>query len=435
MKTKKDDSVHSVNVVTLGCSKNLVDSEYLLKQFKYNNLQIKVDENTFADLVIINTCGFILDAKEESIDNILQWVGAKKQGKIKKLIVMGCLSERYKGELQEEIPEIDGLFGVNQFKEIINSLNFSYQKQLVNERFITTPNHYAYLKISEGCDRTCAFCAIPSFKGKYTSRTLDEICKEAEFLSGQGTKELILIAQDLTYYGIDLYKKPMLAELLNSLDSINGIKWIRLHYAYPASFPMELIQIMQKNPKICRYLDIPFQHVNDNLLRNMRRGYRKKDIENLIDQLRSKIPGIALRTSFITGYPGEGEREFEELAEFINTQEFERLGVFTYSHEDGTFAAEKYLDEIPFEEKLRRKEKLMQIQQGISLKKNKEKIGQEIEVIVDREEGDLFIGRTQHDSPEVDNEVLITSGKKLSLGKFYKVRIHQVDEFDLYASI
>ncbi|MBN1252694.1 MAG: 30S ribosomal protein S12 methylthiotransferase RimO [Bacteroidales bacterium] len=428
---------HKVNIITLGCSKNTVDSEHLAAQLKANNIEISFDNfSNNADTVIINTCGFIKDAKEESIDTILEFVDAKNKGKIENLYVIGCLSERYKKDLKKEIKEVDKFFGVNDLNKILKSLNTKFKKELIGEREISTPKHYAYLKISEGCDRTCSFCAIPLIRGKHKSVPIEILVDEAKKLSEKGVKELILIAQDLTYYGIDLYKKQMLTELLKELVKIEKIKWIRLHYSYPAMFPDELIEIIARENKICNYIDIPVQHINDNVLKKMRRAHSKKSTIEIIQKLRTSNPKISIRTTLMVGHPGENNAEFEELKEFVKTTKFDRLGIFTYSEEEDTFGASNYEDTINEEIKTQRAEEIMSIQERISLDLNTKKIGEIFEVIIDSEEEDFYSARSEYDSPEVDNEILIfKEGKKLEIGKFYKVKIISSEEFILFADL
>jgi ribosomal protein S12 methylthiotransferase len=425
-------STKKVNIVTLGCSKNLVDSEHLLKQFEANGFECLHDSVEPSDIVIINTCGFILDAKEESISIIMDYIEAKKRGDIQKLYVMGCLSARYRKDLIKGIPEVDRFFGKFDFNEIIRELGIQKRKDLLFDRKLTTPSHFAYLKISEGCDRTCSFCAIPQFTGKHKSVPVEDLLHEAEILARNGVKELLLIAQELTYYGIDLYGKRKLPQLINKLSEINGIEWIRLHYAYPTGFPLELLTIIRENPKVCNYLDIPFQHVADNVLSNMRRNITGEQTRELIRKIRSEVPGITLRTTMLVGYPGETEEDFQELLDFIREAKFDRLGVFSYSHEDDTWAASKFSDEIPQEIKQERAGWLMEIQQTISEELTAKKVGKILKVIIDREEGEYFVGRTEFDSPEVDGEVLIRLDQKLKIGEFYDVKITSSDMFDLY---
>lgn len=422
-----------INVVTLGCSKNLVDSEYLMKQLQAGGYQIVHDsDKTEASIVIINTCGFIQDAKQESINTILEFAQAKSAGKIDKLYVMGCLSERYKPELKKEIPEADEFFGVNNMKDVLKDLQVDYKKELTGERLLTTPAHYAYLKISEGCNRKCSFCAIPLIRGKHISRPVEEIVAEATHLAAQGTKELILIAQDLSSYGLDLYKKPILAELLEKLSAIKGMEWIRLHYAFPASFPNEVIEVMKNHDNICKYLDIPFQHISNHVLKDMRRGIDKNETYSLIKYFREQIPGIALRTTLLVGHPGETDEDFEELKDFVQATRFDRLGIFPYSPEEGTWAYKHYPDNVPDALKQQRADEIMAIQAEISNELNREKVGKIFKILVDREVDDYYIGRTEFDSPEVDDEVLIAkNGKKLTIGNFYPVKIVSSSDFEL----
>jgi ribosomal protein S12 methylthiotransferase len=433
MNTKPSEA-ETVHVISLGCSKNLVDSEFLLRQLQAGNLHFlhNADINK-AGTVIINTCGFINDARQESIDTILQYVRAKKDGLIDKLFVIGCLSERYKKELESEIPEVNKYFGVNDLEDIVRNLGIDYRKELSGERVLTTPGHYAYLKISEGCDRTCSFCAIPMIRGRHVSKPVEQIMNEAAYLADKGVKELILIAQDLTWYGVDIHKKQMLSDLLCRLSDTGLFNWIRLHYAYPAGFPKEVIRIMKERDNICNYLDIPFQHVSNKVLRNMHRNHTKEQALELIDFFRKEIPGITLRTTVLVGHPGEGEKEFEELLCFIEDSRFERLGAFTYSEEENTFAAKEYKDAVSGKTKRNRFNTVMKLQQSVSREINKKKTGSILKVLIDRTEGDYFIGRTEADSPEVDNEVLIEkSDSNLIPGNFYNVRITSYEDYDLY---
>ena len=433
MKTK---GTKKVNIITLGCSKNLVDSESLMRQLASDGYKVVHDSNEQSEIVVVNTCGFINDAKQESIETILQFEDLRNNRKIEKLIVFGCLSERYKEELEKEIPVVDQYFGVYNLKELVESIGGHYKEELVGERHLTTPKHYAYLKISEGCDRTCSFCAIPLIKGKHKSRAIGELFKEAEFLVKQGVKEIILIAQDLSYYGLDLYKEPKLGELIDKLSDIKGLKWLRLHYTFPAKFPKDVIEIMKSKPNICKYLDIPVQHVSDKLLKNMRRGITKKQTYELIEYFRKEIPEMALRTTLLVGHPGETDEDFNELVEFVKFAQFERLGVFTYSEEENTYSAKNFKDDIPFSIKQTRMDEIMEIQREISNKLNNKKVGKVFKVIIDRKEGDYYIGRTEFDSPDVDNEVIINSlNKKLRTGSFYNVRITSADDFDLTGEI
>jgi len=409
---------NKVNVITLGCSKNLVDSEYLLKQLSANGFKVVHDSNSpDCDIIVINTCGFINDAKQESIETILQFEVLKKQNKIKKLFVFGCLSERYKEELTKEIPNVDQYFGVYDLKELIESIGANYKEELLGERLITTPKHYAYLKISEGCDRGCSFCAIPLIKGKHVSKAIPDLIKEAEQLVKNGAKEIILIAQDLSYYGYDIYKKPKLAELLDQLSEIKGLKWLRLHYAYPAKFPKEVLLVMKSKTNICNYLDIPFQHISDKILKLMRRGNTRKQTYDLIDAFKKHIPDMAIRTTLLVGHPGETDEDFKELLDFVRYAKFDRLGVFTYSEEENTYSAINYTDDIPFSIKQSRMNEIMEVQRQISNELNSKKIGKIFKTIIDRKEGGFYIGRTEYDSPEVDNEVLIETENKLKIGQ------------------
>jgi len=428
---------HKINIITLGCSKNLVDSEQLATQLKGGNVEVEFDSNNSnARSIVINTCGFIKDSKEESIETILNYAQARSLGKIDNLYVIGCLAERYKKDLQKEIPEVDQFFGVNDLQKIVKSLNVNYKEELLGERTISTPKHFAYLKISEGCDRTCSFCAIPLIRGKHQSVPMDLLVKQAQNLADQGVKELILIAQDLVSYGQDLYKENKLAELLKQLAQIEKIGWIRLHYTYPAGFPDEVIELMASEEKICSYIDIPLQHINDKVLKLMRRGHNRKTTMKLIATLRERIPNISIRTTLLVGHPGEGTEEFEELKEFVKEVQFDRLGVFTYSEEEGTYGAKNLTDDISEEIKAERSDEIMAIQQEISLKLNQEKVGKEFKILLDRIEGDYYIGRSEFDSPEVDNEILIPlNGHKLALGEFHKVKIESAQDYDLFGQI
>ena len=435
MKTRNPSRI-KVNVITLGCSKNLVDSEVLLRQLDYAKFEVSHDSPSKRhDIVIINTCGFINDAKQESIETILDVIKAKKQKQVTKVIVAGCLSERYYEDLKKEIPEVDAYFGVNKFHEIIEYLGREYKYELIGERLLTTPSHYAYLKISEGCNRKCSFCVIPLIRGKHISKPIEEILKEASLLAKKGVKELILIAQDLTYYGIDLYQKRKLAFLLEKLSEIEGIKWIRLQYAYPALFPMDVLKVMNERGNICKYLDIPFQHISDRLLKSMERGISKNKTLKLIETIRKKVPHISLRTSMIVGYPGETKKEFQELLNFVRRVKFDRLGVFTYSHEKNTKAF-GLKDKLSPKIKQQRVDRLMQVQQEISYERNISLIGTELNIIIDRKEDDYYIGRTEFDSPEVDNEILIPAAKhKLRIGNFYTAKVTDAEPFDLFGEI
>ncbi len=424
----------TINIVTLGCSKNLVDSEVLSSQLT-NDYLVVHDSNDKADIIVINTCGFINDAKEESVDTILRAVKSKMNGDAEKVLVTGCLSERYKEDLSKEIKEVDGFFGVNELSNVLNALDIDYKKELVGERVVTTPKHYAYLKISEGCNRNCSFCAIPIIRGKHVSKPKDEIVREVQFLAKQGVKEVILIAQDLTWYGIDIYKKRELPDLLNRISEVEGIEWIRLHYTYPANFPTGLLNVMHKNKKVCCYMDMPLQHISSRILRSMKRGLGGDKTIDLIKKIKTAIPNMALRTTLIVGYPGETEEEFEQLIDFVKDTRFDRLGVFVYSPEEDT-AAFSLNDNVPDDVKEDRRDRLMMVQQEISYGLNKEKIGSVVKVIIDRKEGNNYIGRTEFDSPEVDNEVIITSNStNIKIGKFYNVKITESDFFDLYGKI
>ncbi len=422
-----------INIITLGCSKNLVDSEKIMGQLQHGNFRVSHDADGPADIVVINTCGFIHDAKAESIDTILQYTQAKKRGLVGEVIVTGCLSQRYKDELKKEIPEADAWFGVDDPQDMFAYLKqkYSYETQ---ERYITTPSHFAYLKIAEGCDRTCSFCAIPLIRGRFKSRSIENLVEEAKQLADKGVKELLLIAQDLTYYGYDLEKQSMLPELLRALIPVKGIEWIRLHYAYPNNFPREVIDIMASEPKICRYLDIPLQHINDSILKSMRRSTDKATTVKLLNDFREKVPDVALRTTLLVGYPGETKKEFEELLEFVRNTRFDRLGVFTYSAEEGT-RAYALKDTVSKKEKERRAEAAMELQQTISLELNQEKVGKAFRVLIDREEGDYFVGRTEYDSPEVDNEVFIKKDPVIQVGEFFDVKIISAGEFELFGEI
>lgn len=432
-RTLKQDKV---NVITLGCSKNLVDSENLITQLKGNDYDVVHDsQDEDANIIIINTCGFIDLAKQESIDTILEYADVKKSGGIDKLFVTGCLSQRYKDDLEQEIPEVDAYFGTLELPGLLAKLNANYKHELIGERLITTPMHYAYLKISEGCNRTCSFCAIPLMRGGHVSRTIEDLVAEATNLAKRGVKEIMLIAQELTYYGLDIYKKRELPRLLMALNEVEGIEWIRLHYAYPSKFPLEILDAINACDKVCNYLDMPLQHINDDVLRSMRRQITRAETEQLLATIRERVPGIAIRTTFLIGYPGETEAAFEELCDFVRQQRFERVGVFQYSHEEET-SAHDLEDNVPEETKQERANKLMEIQQTISEEKNREKIGLKMKVLIDRKEGGYFVGRTESDSPEVDNEVLIDAKKQFArIGDFANVEIVDSAEYDLYAKI
>ncbi len=422
-----------VNIITLGCAKNLVDSELLMRQIVAQGIEVVHDsKDADARTVIINTCGFIQDAKQESIDTILEYVRDKEEGRLDELYVIGCLSERYKIELQKEIPEVDRYFGLKEIRQIISQLGGRYRKELVGERLLITPSHYAYLKISEGCDRKCSFCAIPMIRGKQKSRPVEDLIAEARSLLEKGVREIILIAQDLTAYGTDLYGKRELPLLLDSLAGLDGLSWIRLHYAYPASFPEEVLEQMQKYPNICNYLDIPFQHIADTVLSNMHRGIDRKGTLDLLNRIRNIVPDAALRTTLLVGHPGEGDKEFNELLEFVKHARFERLGVFAYSEEEGTWGAGNLEDSVPPEVKQSRIEELMLLQQGISLEINEKRVGEVLRVLIDRKEGDYYVGRTEFDSPDIDNEVLLQSNSDIGIGSFVNAHIKEAREFDLY---
>jgi ribosomal protein S12 methylthiotransferase len=420
-----------VDVITMGCSKNLVDSEFLIRQFQAGGFTVAHDpEVPKGDVVIVNTCGFIGDAKEESIETILDFAEAKKRGDVKQLIVMGCLSERYSKDLKGELPEVDRFYGKFEWKKIVEDLGLDFRADLRNERSLTTPGHYAYLKISEGCNRVCSYCAIPLITGRHTSKSIDELKDEVKRLKDQGVKELQIIAQDLSYYGVDLYGKPSLAHLIEELAKINGIDWMRLHYAYPAGFPEDLLPVMRDYPNVCNYLDIALQHISDPMLKKMRRGVTMSQTYKLIEKMRKEVPDIHLRTTFIAGHPGETQDDFETLKKFVQEARFERMGVFGYSHEEDTYAHKHYQDDIDEELKQERVDELMAIQQGISREINESKVGKTLKVIVDRQEGDQYIGRTEYDSPEVDPEVVIDADK-LTIGEFYNVKITGAEDYDL----
>ncbi len=419
-----------INVVTLGCSKNIYDSEVLMGQLQASGKEVVHEEQ--GEVVVINTCGFIDNAKQESIDTILHFAELKKAGKIEKVYVTGCLSERYKPELEAEIPEIDSWFGTRDLPRLLKTLGADYKQELVGQRLLTTPAHYAYLKISEGCDRPCSFCAIPLMRGSHTSTPIEDLVLQARKLAAKGVRELILIAQDLTYYGLDLYKRRELASLLNALVQVDGIEWIRLHYLFPTGFPEDVLEVIRQEPKICNYADIPLQHISDSVLKSMRRGTTQAKTEALIDKMRAEVPGIALRTTLIVGYPGETERDFQTLYDWVERSKFDRLGVFTYSHEENTHAY-SLVDDVPEEVKRERLEAIMDLQRGISWELNQKRIGQELKVLIDRAESGVFIGRTEFDSPDVDNEVHISApeGVHLRVGDFARVRIVEAEEYDL----
>lgn len=424
-----------INVITLGCSKNLVDSEHLMAQLDEAGYELVTDSNSTdeAKIVVVNTCGFIGDAKEEAIQTILECAEAKAEGRIDKLFVMGCLSERYADELRGEIPEVDDYFGARSLKEVVEALDAEYKPELETDRLLTTPDHYAYLKIGEGCNWHCAYCAIPLIRGNHRSVPMEKVLEEAEGLVAVGVKEIIVIAQDSTYYGKDLYGERRLAELLRRLCALEGVEWVRLHYAYPTDFPQDVIEVMRDEPKMCKYLDIPLQHISDNQLKAMRRRITKAETEELVGRLRREIPDIALRTTMLVGFPGESEEDFEELCEFVERVRFDRLGAFAYSEEEGTPSALTMRDDVPFEVKEERVERLMKIQKRISLKLNAERVGRQMRVIVDSKEGDFWICRSQYDSPEVDEEILLTSDEPLEIGSMIEVRITDCEEYDLYA--
>jgi len=424
---------NKINVVTLGCSKNVYDSEVLMGQLKANNKEVVHEEE--GNIVVINTCGFIANAKEESVNTILEYVQKKEAGEVDKVFVTGCLSERYKPDLQKEIPSVDQYFGTTELPGLLKALGADYKHELIGERLTTTPKNYAYFKIAEGCDRPCSFCAIPIMRGKHKSTPIEELVIEAEKLAANGVKELILIAQDLTYYGLDLYKKRNLAELLQELIKVEGIEWIRLHYAFPTGFPMEVLDVMRNEPKVCNYIDIPLQHISDPILKSMRRGTTKAKTTKLLEDFRAAVPDMTIRTTLIVGYPGETQEDFETLREWVREMRFERLGCFTYSHEENTHAY-NLEDDVPEEVKMERANEIMEIQSQISWELNQQKIGKEFKVVIDRKEGSYFIGRTEFDSPDVDNEVLINAEEGyLRTGEFAKVKITAAEDFDLYAEV
>jgi ribosomal protein S12 methylthiotransferase len=430
---KKD----KVNIVTMGCSKNLVDSEVLLTQLRGNGIHASHELNKALDhnIVIINTCGFIDNAKQESIDTILQYVDAKENGLVDKVYVTGCLSQRYKDDLEKEIPQVDAFFGTRDLPALLKKFKADYKHELVGERLLTHPSHYAYMKISEGCDRPCSFCAIPLMRGSHISKPIEELVREAAHKASNGTRELLLIAQDSTYYGLDLYKKRRLADLMTALSEVNGIDWIRLHYAYPTGFPMDILDVIARTPNICNYLDIPLQHGSTEVLKIMRRGTTAEKQEQLTHQIREKVPGIAIRTTMIAGHPGEGEKEFQEMVDFVERMKFERLGVFTYSHEEDTHAY-GLKDSLPEEEKQARANHLMEVQEQISYDLNQKKIGKTYKVLIDKKENGQFIGRTEFDSVEVDNEVLIDASQHYCrIGDFVQAKITGATEFDLYGKV
>jgi ribosomal protein S12 methylthiotransferase len=435
MKTKTLKK-NKVNVVTLGCSKNVFDSEVLMAQLKANQFDVEHESLTDdSEIVIINTCGFIESAKQESIDTIIRFAEAKAEGLVSKVYVTGCLSERYKGDLEKEIPEVDAYFGTRDLPRLLKTLKADYKHELVGERILTTPNHYAYLKIAEGCDRPCSFCAIPIMRGKHVSTPIEELVKNTKTLVAGGVKEVMLIAQDLTYYGLDLYKKRALSDLLKQLSDIDGLDWIRLHYAFPAGFPMDVLDVMNERTNICNYLDMPLQHGSTKILQAMRRGTTREKTEELVQSIRDKVPGIALRTTLISGYPGETEADFQEMYDWVERSRFDRLGIFTYSHEDNTHAFE-FNDDVPQKVKQERADIIMELQSGISHELNQLKVGQTFKTLIDRAEGNYFIGRTEFDSPEVDNEVLLNKSKDyVRIGDFVDVKIDSADHFDLFGTV
>jgi ribosomal protein S12 methylthiotransferase len=432
----KGNQKTKVNIVTLGCSKNLVDSENLLTQLRGNGIDAEHEsKNDNSNVVVINTCGFIDNAKQESIDTILRYIDAKENGLIDKIYVSGCLSQRYKDDMEREMPQVDAFFGSNELPAILKKFKADYKHELVGERLLTTPSHYAYVKIAEGCDRPCSFCAIPVMRGKHVSLPMEDLVKQAKNMAAKGTKELILIAQDLTYYGLDIYKKRNLSDLLRNLSDVEGIDWIRLQYAYPSGFPLDILDVMAERSNICKYIDMPLQHASSDMLKIMRRGIDRPKTEDLIKTIRDKVPGIAFRTTMIIGHPGETEKDFDELCSFVEEQRFDRLGAFTYSHEEHTHSY-SLADTIPQEEKEERQSIIMQIQEGISAEMNEAKIGNTYKVLFDRKEGGYFIGRTEHDSPEVDNEVMVSAKDQyVRVGDFANVKINDAAEFDLFGEI
>jgi ribosomal protein S12 methylthiotransferase len=432
----KGNRTTKVNIVTLGCSKNLVDSENLLTQLRGNGIEAEHEsKKDNSNVVIINTCGFIDNAKQESIDTILRYVDAKENGLIDKIYVSGCLSQRYKDDLEREMPQVDAFFGSNELPAILKKFKADYKHELIGERLLTTPSHYAYVKIAEGCDRPCSFCAIPVMRGVHVSTPMEDLVKQAKNMAAKGTKELILIAQDLTYYGLDIYKKRNLSDLLKKLSDVEGIDWIRLQYAYPSGFPLDVLDVMAERSNICKYIDMPLQHASSDMLKLMRRGIDRQKTEDLIKTIRDKVPGIAFRTTMIIGHPGETEKDFDELCSFVEEQRFDRLGAFTYSHEEHTHSY-SLEDTIPQEEKEERQATIMGIQEGISAELNEAKIGNTYKVLFDRKEGGYFIGRTEHDSPEVDNEVMVSAKDQyVRIGDFANVKINDAAEFDLFGEV
>ena len=433
MRTKSHKK-NKINVVTLGCSKNIYDSEVLMGQLKANNMEVEHEsESQENDIVVINTCGFIDNAKEESVNTILDFVKRKEEGSVEKVFVTGCLSERYKPDLEKEIPNVDQYFGTTELPKLLKALGADYKHELIGERLTTTPKHYAYLKIAEGCDRPCSFCAIPLMRGKHVSKPIEDLVTESENLAKKGVKELILIAQDLTYYGLDIYKKRRLADLLMALKDVEGIEWIRLHYAFPTGFPQDVLDVIRDEEKVCNYIDIPLQHIADNVLKSMKRGTTFEKTNSLLRDFREKVPGMAIRTSLIVGYPGETEKDFEILKNWVRDTKFDRLGVFTYSHEENTSAYDLE-DDVPAEVKAARAEEIMAIQQEVSMHLNGEKVGKEFKVLIDRKEGNFFIGRTEFDSPDVDNEVLIDASRHfVRQGDFVQVKVYEASDYDLFA--
>jgi ribosomal protein S12 methylthiotransferase len=435
MKTKTLKK-NKVNVVTLGCSKNIFDSEVLMAQLRANKFDVEHESQTDdSEIVIINTCGFIENAKQESIDTILRFAEAKTEGAVSKVYVTGCLSERYKDDLEKEIPEVDAFFGTRDLPRLLKTLKADYKHELVGERILTTPNHYAYLKIAEGCDRPCSFCAIPLMRGNHISTSIEDLVKQTKSLVAGGVKEIMLIAQDLTYYGLDIYKKRALSDLLKNLSDVEGLDWIRLHYAFPAGFPMDVLDVMNERSNICKYLDMPLQHGSTRILQAMRRGTTREKTEELVNEIRSKVPNIALRTTLIAGYPSETEADFQEMYDWVERSRFDRLGIFTYSHEENTHAY-NFSDDVPEEEKKRRADNIMELQSGISYELNQLKIGKTFKTLIDRAEGNYFIGRTEFDSPEVDNEVLLKKSEEyVRIGDFVNVTIDSAEHFDLFGHV
>lgn len=434
MKTKK---LHkdSVNIITLGCSKNLVDSEVLSGQLKANEINVVHESGKLKhNIVVVNTCGFIDKAKEESVNTILEQVSLKQKGKLEKVFVTGCLSERYRDQLATEIPEVDAWFGTMELPLILKQFNADYKSELLGERLLSTPQHYAYMKISEGCNRTCAFCAIPLMRGNHVSRSIDDLVAEAKGLVKRGVKEVMLIAQELTYYGLDIYKKRALPELLHKLADVEGLEWIRLHYAYPSKFPLEIIDVMKERPNICNYLDMPLQHASNNMLKAMKRQITREEMEELVGEIRSRLPEICLRTTLIAGFPGETRDDVEELKAFLEKMRFDRVGIFTYSHEEGTSAYDM-IDDVPADEKQARAQEIMEVQQEISYEKNQEKVGKVFKVLIDKKEAGRYLGRTEYDSVEVDNEVVVHADRKLNPGEFVQVKITKAYDYDLEGEV